>query len=411
MDWNLKELEKIWKKLKVPKKYHHMVIDFETLLNHDINMCLSIREDAGKTTNTLLKALCMWWYRNENLHIIYQRNDKTQIARGNVETLFDTIKAFGYIELLTDGKYNDIIYKYQTHKFYMAKTYKIEEEVVTEISNDYFCQVICLENYINYKSSINDPVADIIIHDEFMDTQRATNRQMIELMNNISTFIRPMDRKDSKGNPLGHVIMLGNNTNKYSFWFEEFCIEQDINNLKFGSYIDRTTEHGTTFSCILLAQSEELKDIKQRKKIHFFGFNTPKMNAFNGIQEWQSESHPHLLYDDQINDSIICNRDIFVFHRGRYIRLDIYKNQDIGYFIFAHYNKKPQKAKVIFTLNPMEQNHVYGFGQFTGNQHFSYGCKKIINLIKGYNIYFASNSVGDLFQNYCIEMVRNKNYL
>ena len=45
MDWNLKELEKIWKKLKVQKKYQHMVIDFETLLNHDINMCLSITDN------------------------------------------------------------------------------------------------------------------------------------------------------------------------------------------------------------------------------------------------------------------------------------------------------------------------------------------------------------------------------
>ena len=89
-------------------------------------------------------------------------------------------------------------------------------------------------------------------------------------------------------------------------------------------------------------------------------------------------------------------------------------NRNIMECKYFSYEKLKQYACVLietlWNVN-VEQNHVYGFGQFTGNQHFAYGCKKIINLIKGYNIYFASNSVGDLFQNYCIEMVRNKNYL
>lgn len=419
--WNKKEIEHEIKRLNIPKKFRTMLIDIDVLLSHDITMLLSIREDSGKTTQHLLLGQVLNYLYG--VHIIYQRSDKSQTTVAKVSTLFDTIKKFGYIEIVTHGKYNDIVYKQQQKKFYYAKTTVDGDNVTTEIAEDYFCHIVSTEEWQQYKSSVNDPNADYMLYDEFMDTQRGTSRQMIDFMNNISTFLRPLDRtydvmsKDGKTVveklPVGHVVMLGNNTNMYSFWFEEFCIEEDIANLKFGSYIDRKTQQGTTFACHLLAQSDEFKEKVKENKIHFFGFNTPKMSAFNGLQAWQSDAHQHLLYNDMIKDSKLIDNKSFIKHRNRYIRLDIYKHKDGQYFVFAHFNKvmPNMKKNCVFTLSPFDRNEFFGFGERSRYERVINRGHYLYDMIKANQIYFGTNSVGDLFQNYCTEYTKNKMYL
>lgn len=412
--WNAKDIKREIKKLKIPKKFIPTMVDIDVFLNHDTTMLLSIREDAGKTTQHLILGLVL--NKLYGAHILYQRCDKEQITVGNVGTLFKTLIEHGYISEITDGRWNDIVYKNQQHKFYFAKRTEDENgHVAYELSDDFLCHAICLENHILYKSGSNDPHADYMLFDECFDTSRSTARQMIELSDNISTFLRPFDRmaENEQGEmvPVGHVIMLGNNTNMYSQWFEEFCIEEDIPNLKFGSYIDRKTALGTTFACYLIAQSDELKDRVQSKKIHFFGYNTPKMNAFNGLQEWQTSPHQHLLYDEQLKESELVSRRLHILHRNRCIRLDVYKNNELGMFLFAHYNKLPSEKDVVLTLSPNEKNHIYGFGEFAPKSAIRIGCARYLSLIRAGQIYFSSNSVGDLFENYCTEAMRRKNYI
>lgn len=402
MYWNEKEIEKEWKKLNVPKKYNKMVFDTKIMMENQIIMTLGLREDGGKTTNALLKVLCMAKTKDFKCHIQYQRCDKNQITEQNISSLFDTIVNCGYIETLTDGKYNNVKYVPHQHKFYFSNVQVIDGERIETICDDFFCRAICLEKYIDYKSAINDPYADIIVFDEIFDTSRSTQRQMIELMNNVSTFFRPLDRQDEKG-AYGKLILLGNTTNKFSFWFDEFCIARDIENLKFGSYIRQVTELGTTFSCHLLAQSEELKEKHVKSNIAFFGFNTPKMNAFNGLQEWQQDTYQHILYDDMINDSTLLDGNIFLYFRNRYVRLEVYKHNEIGHFIFAHYSKQPKHAKVIFTEKPQEVNHVFGFGEREISTSLKNGCKTIYNIIASNRMYYASNSVGQFISEYSKE--------
>lgn len=407
-DWDSKKIDKIFKRLEIPKKFYNMVVDTDTLLNHDITMILSVREDSGKTTNTLLKYLSMYQYLVEeyNLHIpfCYERSDKDQITVGNIQTLFATICQFGYVEKLTQGKYNNIVYKHMEHKFYFSMRKQINDEVIEELAPDYFCHAICLEKYLDYKSTVNAPYFGAIF-DEFMDTNRSKSRQMVELMNNVSTFGRVLDRLDSNGDPVFKLCLLGNNTMKYNQWFEEFCIEKEIDNLKFGSYIERKTELGTTFCCMLLQKSNDMKEKHEKKKIHFFGFNTPKMNAFNGLQEWQTEVYQHLLYNDQINDSIKLD-EYLIWHRHRYIKITLYMHDDIGIFAYAHYCKKPlYDDYIILTTTPQEKNHVYGFGAYHPQGE---NLQTLVNVIKSHQLYFASNSVGDLFNDFTQTLNKNK---
>jgi len=404
-NWNWEKIEKLWKKLKVPKKYESMRCSTETLANNDYVTLLSVREDSGKTTQALLLSLCAWWSVNEQLHILYQRCDESQIRLSVVQTLFDNIRNFGYIERLTDGKYNNVIYKPMEHCFYMANTYTDEKgRVLHELSNDYFMRVICLENYLDYKSSISDPISLWCVFDEIMDSGRQTQRQMVEMCNNVSTFGRPNTNIDDEGKPLYKMLLLGNNTNKYSFWWSEFCVENDISNLKYGSYIRKVTNQGTSMYIQLLATSKEFKDRVNKKKIHFFGFDTPKMSAFNGLQEWQEEVYPHILYDDMINESECVCDNLFLLHRNKYVQLRVFSHEKYGNYIFANYFNYPKREDaIVITINPQEINEIYGFGEFT-----PFELKTIKKLILGRKIYFSSNSVGSLFDDYIKEFKKNK---
>lgn len=418
--WNVKEFEKLWNKLNVPKKYETMRCNMNVLTTHNITMNLSIREDSGKTSQAILYALCfnkLW-----NVRTAYLRSDETQITRGKIADLCDNMVNCGYLDTIFEGKYNCIKYVWNEHKFYLGKKIVVEGETVTELSETPFMYAVCNENYLDYKSTgISDEDLNFMIFDEFMDTKRSTQRQMIEFMNNISTFGRPLTRTyivDDKENklygttqPKFRVLMLGNNTQLFSQWFEEFCIEDDIPNLKFGSYIDRTTELGTTFACHLLATSNDFKEKRKKANIPFFGFNTPKMNAFNGLQEWQSESHPHIPTNDFIDNSSIVLDNIYIKHRNKYIRVNLYEHNDThNIYLFMHFSKQPYKNdRIVLSLLPVEELELYGFGEY--NDTIRDFMSIIVKLIRSNCVYFSTNSVGDLFNNYCTEYKKNKKYV
>lgn len=406
--WNVKEMTKEWKKIDVPKKYDRMRCDFNVLESHDITMNLSIREDSGKTTQALLYALM--FYKLYDFRTVYLRSDENQITRSNIEGLFETIIKYNYVSIIFDDKYNDVYYDWQNHRFYLCKITTVDGEPVVEKSKDIFMYVCCNENYMKYKSSgFTDPRLNFMIYDEFMDTNRATSRQMTELMNNISTFGRPKTRTykhEQTGEvlPMFRALLLGNNTNLYSFWFTEFCIEDDIANLKFGSYIDKKTLMGTTFACHLIATSNELKETVKKSKVHFFGFDTPKMNAFNGLQEWQTDVSQHILYDNQVNDSTLLNW-FYISHRNKYAKVCLYKHNKLGIYVFIHYSNTPKdNDKIVLTLYPQELNHVYGFGEY----HPCVDLSGVISCFKCNMVYYASNSVGEFIRNYITEYKTNK---
>ena len=57
MYYNISDIQKEIKKLKIPKEYWRIPV--EDALSTDFTMLLSIREDAGKTTQALLFGLVL----------------------------------------------------------------------------------------------------------------------------------------------------------------------------------------------------------------------------------------------------------------------------------------------------------------------------------------------------------------
>ena len=128
MYYNLNDINREVKKLKIPKEYWRIPV--EDALKTDYTMLLSIREDAGKTTQALLFGLVL--HKLYNTTTEYLRNDKTQITRKNIETIYKTVRQFKYIEKCYDGKYNDVAYAPTLKRFYLIKRDKEGNEIDRE---------------------------------------------------------------------------------------------------------------------------------------------------------------------------------------------------------------------------------------------------------------------------------------
>lgn len=382
-------LEKEIKRLKIPKQFKPPKP--ETVFTHDFSMYLSIRQDSGKTTNTLLFCLCeyyLWGWR-----AVLLRNDNNQTKKASTETLFDVIKKYNYIEIATHGEYNDIILKPLLKKWFLVYRDKENDDVITREAKTPFLTMLSNENYLDIKSTYNDPYCNTIIFDEFMDTKRDSRGLMNELENNISTILRLR--------PESHVIMLGNNLNQYFRLFEEFTIEDQIINLKYGSVIDYTTELGTTVYAELLDISEEKKLDLANKRIRFSGFNTPKMAVFNGVQPWQGGSYKHIT-DFEMLDNYEPTRDrIYIKHRNRFVKLEIYENDKYGTYVFLHWAKEPKlKDSVILTEEPQAPNQFYGSGTRTRSKRINEVLTIIMNMHRDNQWYYENNRIGELIADY-----------
>ena len=82
------------KKLNIPKEYFK--IDMESFFSHDYTILLSIRQDAGKTTQALLLGCVLNKLYGTTTE--YLRNDESQIRQKDIENLYNVVEKFGYIE-------------------------------------------------------------------------------------------------------------------------------------------------------------------------------------------------------------------------------------------------------------------------------------------------------------------------
>ena len=383
--YNVEKIRKEIKKLGIPKEYFR--IDLKSFFEHDYTILLSIRQDAGKTTQSLLLGLVLHKLYGDVIE--YLRNDESQIRQRDIENLFNVIKQYHYIEKLYSGRWNHIEYFPRSKKFKLCKK---EDDEIIEYENEPVCVVHSNENWQNMKSSYNSPKGDFIILDEFMDTKRATNYIWSEFMNNISTIGRP----DAPGRE-PHVLMLGNNSNQYCFWFDDFCISDQIENLKFGGRIESNTKRGTTLCCYLLEQSEIQKKRIHEGKIRFFGFDTRKASQFIGLSEWSGNDYKHL--DFKLDYDELITRRIYIKHRNVYMQIELFYNEEIGRFCFVHRSGEPKyDDNIVLTLNPSGKNEFYGIAEFR-NKIFK-RIKPILALRKENLWFYESNYIGELINDY-----------
>ncbi len=392
----VEDVKKFIKKLDIPKEYFK--IDLDKFFTHEYNIYLSIRENAGKTTQALILGMVL--NRLYGTKIEYLRNDEKQIARSSVEELFSTVeklpdKFCNYIQKIY-GVYNAVEYKPQQKCFRLVH---IDDDGNTDLTGDTICALHSNENWRKYKSSYNSPLGDYIVLDEFLDSERPTYRQMTEFMNNISTIGR-VGSKQRRNNV--HVLMLGNNTDEYSHWWDDFTITEQVRNMiSFGSEFSAQTELGTSVFCKLIDLNDNKKEEIKSNKIKFFGFNTPEMAQFNGTQVWAQTNYPQIPDVNMLREGKRKSSRIFIHHRGRYIRVELFNHKDYGYFAFLHWASEPEETdSIIMTVEPIKINEIYGFGNYSLSDRVGKALNTLNKLRKGNRWYYLNNQIGAIVEDF-----------
>lgn len=393
---DVERVKKFIKKLNIPKEYFK--IDLDKFFTHEYNIYLSIRENAGKTTQALILGMVL--NRLFGTKIEYIRNDEKQIARSSVEELFSTVeklpdKFHNYIELIYE-RYNAVEYKPQQKSFRLIH---LDSEGNIDLTGDTICSLHSNENWRKYKSSYNSPFGDFIVFDEFLDSERPTYRQMTEFMNNVSTIGR-VGSKQRRNNV--HILMLGNNTDEYSHWWDDFTITDKIRNMiNFGSEFSAETELGTSVFCKLIDLNDNKKEEIKSNKIKFFGFNTPEMAQFNGTQVWAQTNYPQIPEIEMLKEGTRKFNKVYINHRGRFVQLELFYHKDYGYYVYLHWASEPEGTdNIIMTVEPIKKNEVFGFGRYSVSDRVR-KCLGELNALRQDNRwYYLNNQIGAIVDDF-----------
>lgn len=380
------------RKLNIDRKY--LPIAPHEYFKADYNIFISTRECA-KTTETLIVGLIL--YKLYGTTTEYLRCDNDQTRRAVIEPLYNVIRDHHYIEVLFPRMWNDMEYS-QTKKAFTLIARDGEGAIIKRDIKP-FCFIHSNESWQNIKSGYNSPKGDFIVFDEIFDSHRATLNQVTELWNNISTIGRVNDETRS---PNVHCIMLGNNSDLNSFWWDELGITEEIRGLKsFGESFDTITELGTSVYFHSLDITTERKNNIKNNKIRFFGFNTKRAAQFTGMSLWSTKDYQHIPDNEMLNPDFKVSEKIFIKHREKYIQLVLYYNKDNQYYVYCHWAYKPlYNDRIVLTLNPIECNEFYGTADLTTAKNISIAVRKLICLRKENRWYYQNNTIGNLIDDY-----------
>lgn len=386
------EVTKELKKLNIDKKY--LPINIYEYFKADYDIFISTRECA-KTSETLIVGLIL--YKLYGTVTEYLRCDNDQTRRAVIEPLFNVIREHKYIEKLFPKMWNDLEYS-QTKKAFTLIARDSDGSIIKRDIRP-FCFIHSNESWQNIKSGYNSPKGDFIVFDEIFDTHRATLNQITELWNNISTIGRVNDETRSLN---VHCIMLGNNSDLNSFWWDELCITEQIRGLKnFGEKFECTTELGTSVYFRSLDINEERKENIKKNNIKFFGFNTKRSAQFTGLSLWSTKDYQHIPDNEMLNNEYKRNEKIYIKHRDRYIQLVLYYNEDNNYYVYCHWSNKPlYNDRIVLCLNPIEKNEIFGLAEYTDRLNVCNAVRKLIRLRKENRWYYQNNTIGNLLDDY-----------
>lgn len=329
---------------------------------------------VGKTTNWLLLGMTMRRLHPE-FQIGYIRQTLDMIMPKNTQQLFATIKAHGYVDKLTDGRFNTVTYKSRAWYYYNDETEELDSEP--------FMLMLAIELWAEYKSSLNAPFCDLLIVDEFIG-KITPQDEFVHLNDVIKTVIRERDSP--------FIVYLANTINKQHIYFKELEIYESVNKMKIGERKTVTTAMGTIVSIALIGYTEDTMPIHRKEHNRkFFGYKNPKLNAIRG-GEWAGKIYPHLpRLQDPIQ--ICCNR--YIRHNGYLINLEMFFQKDIGFYVSVHGANRTYDDSIVYHIDTtiLSANERYKWGSSKVDDMY----KKLLNENKWY---YATNTEGSLIDDY-----------
>lgn len=345
IDWKM--IEKAYDKLKIPEAYHKPHMQGIDHLGYIIDLSDRSR---GKTTNKLILGLLLYMAYGVQLHYIRQSSEQCELR--NIKNLYSTVLDCGYIEKITEGKYNHL--NYRGRRWYL----QLLDDDGKVLESDPIACCVCfgLDDAPAQKSIYNAPKGDMIFFDEFISPIYRYNDYTL-FSDLCKTIIR--DR-------ISPVIFMSANTiDKQSQWFDELCIRDQIEHLHQGESTETVTSLGTHLYIEILGQDTSVKRAQVNRR--FFGFDTKRLSAITGKGEWTTDDYPHIPpSDDDHPVRIILNR-IFVERQGRLIKLQVVKSPQHGLCVHAIPATKLYDDSIIFTADDLsDDRYLFCFGTGTG---------------------------------------------
>lgn len=336
-DWSL--IRKEWKKLKMPKgvAYDPFHIPFAA---KDRNRCgyymMISKRGVGKTTSMILLGLIL--FKLYGVKIQYIRQTSDMLAPKFSQELMSTILSCGYIETLTEGRWNAAYY--HANRWVFAK--QDEDGHIIEKTNIHFMYTLSIDQSFTYKSNYNAPDGDFIIFDEFIG-KRYTPNEFIYFLDILSTIIRKRS---------GSIIcMLSNAIDEYSEYFDEFEIFDEIRQMKKGDCRICTSSGGTRVYVELIDHHDKNS---ARLNKEFFGFKNPRLYAITGAGEWNVPVCKH--YDTEDETAELIDRTHYIQMGYNLACIELWESEKYGLFCRVHKATRVYDDSIIYTMDMIEDS-------------------------------------------------------
>ena len=339
---------------------------------------------VGKTTNVLLYGLVM--HKLYGTHIEYVRETEIMLAPKYTKDLCNVINEFGYVEKLTDGRYNRLVY--DRRRWYYAK---MDGDMnIVEKSNTDVITMLSIDNAYEIKSTYNSPFGDLIILDEFI-SKHYKEDEFTDFCQIISTIFR-LRRS-------GWIFLLTNTVDLYSPWFDELAIHNKVLSMKSGDSEVIESPLGTNLFLEWIKPNEVMTEKKRIGQRLYFGFTNKKLNAING-GGWEVKQYPHLPRADGDEKRELIYRDRYIKFYDNYLCLEVWKSDKIGMYLYVRpYYDVPTKTTYVLDT-PKYVNHRFGFG-------YDKIDKFIWGLYSKYRVYYTTNEVGSIVEKF-VDRIKSK---
>lgn len=341
------------------------------------NVCLSVRA-TGKTTGYVLLGMLL--YKLYGVRLEYCRLMPDDIRPKDHCHFFDSIIEYGYIDWLTDGKYNSCVYK--AGFWYYRKIDK--DGNVESVSEDPFMHTFAVRKAMDMKSNYTSN-AVFIIFDEFIDPTKLYRDDFVLLCDCISTIFR---------NRVGWVNLLANTIDRQSVWFKELCIAREVATMQQGES-KRIEKDGLTPVRVSILGAK-ITEAKAKHNLALFNFANRKLEAITGTADgWAMRVYPRIPKAKQ--EILIPN--LYFDADGFMVRAQLIDNEQVGLCLQIVDTPKTyddmEEDAIIYTNGvPRDKRDRY---MFTDGTKLS----KVIRYLNQNNkIYYSSNEAGITFDSF-----------
>lgn len=302
--------------------------------------------------------------------IVYVRRYADEIQPAYMKTLFSPFD----IEKMSGGKYNHISYR---GKQFDIGVYDFEKSKWK--SKEVLCYTVSLNTWENAKGADRGICKNIIL-DEFMTRRFYLTNEFSLFQNVISSFIR--DRGNAR------IWLIGNSVNFYSPYFEEFDLD-NIKEMKPGDLNCYTYDNGTKIAVEYCSSVGE-----EKNSAKYFNFNSKKPNMIT-TGKWEIPDYPHYTKSIDFDREIV--QRYYVIFDGDVLCINLVSKKG-EVFLYVHSQTKEIDLSNCLTFSQEFSGspiHCTTLRQGTTNAH-----KILNNLLSMNRIFYSTNKVGEIFNNY-----------